>query len=344
MKEKSFPIDFIITWVDGNDPVWQAEKAKYKGVGGDGRANRYREWDTLRYWFRGVEKFAPWVNKVFFVTWGHLPSWLNIEHPKLQIVKHTDYIPPEYLPTFSSRPIDMNFHRIEDLSEHFVYFNDDMFLIRPVDQTDFFVNGLPCDSAVQDVVAPKGKGTNGEKLIGDSQYTAIYYDTAVINRNFDKRAVIKADRSKWFTLKYGKNVVKNYLLGSWNFFTGFKMIHFPYSYLKDTYREVWEKEPEALSQACEHKFRNPTDVNHFVFSYWQLAKGAFAPRNLSVGRLMSLANDDSRNQIIYDTIRNQSKKFVCVNDTFSGANFEQVKRNLVSSFEAILHEKSSFEK
>ena len=138
---EKYPIDFIITWVDGNDPLWQAEKAKYQAVKGDASVNRYREWDTLRYWFRGVEKFAPWVNKVFFVTWGHLPSWLNTEHPKLRIVKHTDYIPSEYLPTFSSRPIDMNFHRIEDLSEHFVYFNDDMFLLRPVQQADFFVNG-----------------------------------------------------------------------------------------------------------------------------------------------------------------------------------------------------------
>ena len=225
-----------------------------------------------------------------------------------------------------------------------MYFNDDMFLIRPVKQTDFFVNGLPCDSAVQDVIAPRGKGTNGEKLIGDSQYTAIYYDTAVINRNFDKRAVIRVNRNKWFTLKYGKNVAKNCLLESWNYFTGFKMIHFPYSYLKDTYREVWEKEPEVLAQACEHKFRNPTDVNHFVFSYWQLAKGTFAPRELSVGSLISLANDDCRNQKIYDTIRKQSKKFVCVNDTFTGADYEQVKKNLISSFETILQEKSSFEK
>ena len=64
------------------------------------------------------------------------------------IVKHEDYIPEEFLPTFQSRTIDMNFHRIKDLSEHFVYFNDDMFLINPTTKEDFFVNGLPCDSAV----------------------------------------------------------------------------------------------------------------------------------------------------------------------------------------------------
>lgn len=131
-------VDFVILWVDGNDPEWQASKAKYTAdKGQDASANRYREWENLKYWFRGVEKFAPWVNNVYFVTCGHYPEWLNLEHPKLRFVRHEDFIPKECLPTFSSRPIDMNLHRIEELSEHFVYFNDDMFLIDKVEKTDF---------------------------------------------------------------------------------------------------------------------------------------------------------------------------------------------------------------
>ena len=102
-------VDFVILWVDGNDPEWQASKAKYTAdKGQDASANRYREWENLKYWFRGVEKFAPWVNNVYFVTCGHYPEWLNLEHPKLRFVRHEDFIPKECLPTFSSRPIDMN--------------------------------------------------------------------------------------------------------------------------------------------------------------------------------------------------------------------------------------------
>ena len=338
-----YPIDFIITWVDGSDPAWQEEKAKYKNSG-DARANRYRDWDTLRYWFRGVERFAPWVNSIFFVTWGHLPDWLNTEHPKLRIVNHKDYIPEEYLPTFSSRPIDMNFHRIEELADHFVYFNDDMFLLRPVKREDFFVNGLPCDAAIQDVVVPKGKDDNGDKLVADALYTAVFYDTAVLNRNFDKKAVIHGTRAKWYSLKYKRQLIKNILLNEWHFFTGFKMVHLPYSYLKETYREVWEKEQEVLSTACKHKFRTATDVNHYIFSYWQFAKGTFVPRDLSVGSLMALCNDEGRNQRIYNTIQNQNKKILCINDQFSGDNFEEVNRKLIKSFESVFPEKSSFEK
>ena len=78
------PIDFVMIWVDGNDPEWRKEKSKYDGkvVTASNSEVRYRDWDNLQYWFRGVEKFAPWVNKIHFVTWGHLPEWLDTTNPK----------------------------------------------------------------------------------------------------------------------------------------------------------------------------------------------------------------------------------------------------------------------
>ena len=83
------PIDFVITWVDGTDPAWRAEKQHYSpDAVSDDQEVRYRDWELLRYWFRGVEKFAPWVRTIHFVTWGHLPDLLNVENPKLHIVNH----------------------------------------------------------------------------------------------------------------------------------------------------------------------------------------------------------------------------------------------------------------
>jgi len=117
------PIDFVMIWVDGNDPEWQKEKAKYDGsvVTTANSEVRYRDWDNLQYWFRAVEKYAPWVNKIHFVTWGHIPKWLDTTNPKLNIVKHSDFIPEEYLPTFSSHTIELNLHRIEGLAEIFQF-------------------------------------------------------------------------------------------------------------------------------------------------------------------------------------------------------------------------------
>ena len=103
-RQLTVDIDFVVLWVDGSDPAWLAEKEKYEpeSVLPDGGKNRWRDWGLMPYWFRSVEQYAPWVNKVYFVTWGHLPAFLNPEAPKLKIVKHADFMPEEYLPSFNS--------------------------------------------------------------------------------------------------------------------------------------------------------------------------------------------------------------------------------------------------
>ena len=112
-------IDFVLAWVDGADKEWLAERRKYNPAkGADNSAARYRDWENLQYWFRGVEKFAPWVNRIYFVTCGHIPPWLNTSHPKLKLIRHSDYMKPEYLPTFNINSIELNFHRIPELFLH----------------------------------------------------------------------------------------------------------------------------------------------------------------------------------------------------------------------------------
>lgn len=189
-------IDFVIIWVDGNDPEWRKEKAKYDGSNykGDGSDIRFRDWDNLQYWFRGIEKYTPWVNKVHFVTWGHLPSWLNTEHPKLNIVNHKDYIPEQYLPTFNSHTIELNLHRIEGLAEQFVYFNDDMFITQPMKPEDFFNKGLPCDTFAMNAIY-FGKDSAGFFNGADME---------VINEHFNKKEALKENFFKWYNVKNGK--------------------------------------------------------------------------------------------------------------------------------------------
>ncbi len=339
-------IDFVVTWVDGNDINWQREKAKYSGTTlSDSGVSRYRDWDNLQYWFRGVEKFAPWVHKIYFVTCGHYPSWLNLDNPKLVLVKHSDYIPEEWLPTFSSRTIDMNFHRIKELSEHFVYFNDDMFLTAPTKKKDFFVKGLPCDTAIENVqYLGKPDPSSGKRRNLNKTYLAPVMDMIAINDHFNKRKAIKKNLLKWFSPKYGISSFRTLLLFPWQCFTGFMSFHLPYSYLKSTYTELWREEEDLLIPASMHKFREVTDLNHWVFSYWQLAKGTFSPRSPKIGQQFGMYSDDSLNQAAYEAIRKQKYKVVCVNDEVNDENFEEVKEKLNKSLEFILPEKSSFEK
>lgn len=333
---KNGKIDFVIAWVDGNDPNWQKEKLKYQNVTGEDTlakwndgAERYRDWDILKYWFRGVEKFAPWVRKIHFVTWGHLPEWLNVENPKLNIVNHKDYIPEEYLPTFNSHCIELNLHRIKGLSERFVYFNDDMFLTAPVKEKDFFKNGLPCDTAI---VNPVQMIQNGIRAEINNLY--------VINDKFSKHAVIKQAPANWFSPKYGKELIRTVLMMPFNTFPGFLISHLPGSYTKQTFQEVWEANENILKESCRSKIRKTTDVNQWLMQYWQFATNRFYPRSPRFGVMYE---GEEHIDDMCEAIRNEKIKIVCCNDSVDIENFEKAKKKLQHAFMEILPKKSTFE-
>ncbi len=327
-------IDFVVIWVDGNDPAWQKERAQYDrnlSVNEDNQALRYRDWDNMRYWFRGVEKYCPWVNRVHFVTWGHYPKWLNIRNPKLNVVNHKDYIPKQYLPTFSSHTIELNLHRIEGLTEQFVYFNDDMFITNHMMEKDFFVDGKPCDSAILTIHCYDMK---------DMFIMAPFRDIGIINHAFSMRSVIKENVGGWFNVRYGIQNLRNLFLLACPKFPGMLQQHLPASYLKGTFLQVWERYGETLNETCLHKFREISDVNQWVFKEWQLASGSFYPRKPKIGKLLSVNNPES----VCAYIRKQNMQMLCLNDAELGeAEFEEAKMKIIQSFESILPEKSSFE-
>ena len=332
-------IDFIITWVDDNDSEWQKEKEKYLVKDNtDNRDRRYRDWDNLKYWFRGVEKFAPWVKKVHFVTWGHFPEWLNLEHPKLNIVKHEEYIPKEFLPTFSNRPIELNLHRIPGLADKFVYFNDDMFILKPIKESDFFRNNFPCDTAVLNALYfSRQQKTN-------ICFAAAVFNMCIINDHFNKNESLIKNIHKWINPRYGLQWIRTILLLPWDKFTGFMNYHLPYSYMKETFNKLWELEHSALSKTCSNKFRQNDDINSWIFSYWQLASGKFYPRNPNIGKAYNLVSNHEQNKKIYSVISKQKYKLICLNDSVDDDSYVIIKEIINNSFQEILPEKSSFEK
>ncbi len=334
-NNKNKPIDFVIIWVDGNDPEWRKEKSEYDGtvVTTANSEVRFRDWDNLQYWFRAVEKYAPWVNKIHFVTWGHLPSWLDTTNPKLNIVNHKDYIPKEYLPTFSSHTIELNLHRIEGLTEQFVYFNDDMFLNKPVSPEDFFKDGMPCDTAAVHCIY----------FADDSAGFFHGADIEVINDNFNKQQCMKRDWKKWFNLKNGvKNVMRTALLMPWPWFPGMYCHHTPSCFLKSTFNKVWDKAYDTLDETCRNRFRKKGDVNQWVMKYWQLAEGNFSVRDASFAQCYHI--DDEMFKELCKEIDNKSHSMICINDTSNTENFEDKKKTVISVFDRNLPEKSAFEK
>ena len=331
-------IDFVILWVDGSDPEWLAEKRKYlpPAEADNDSANRYRDWGLLPYWFRAVEKFAPWVRKIHFVTWGHVPAFLNLDAPKLHVVRHEEFIPKEYLPTFSSHTIEMNIHRIPDLAEHFVYFNDDMFLLRPMEPGDFFQDGLPCTYGRE--VPWTFNGT-----VGIWEH-AVTNDLGVINKHFSKKAAILHHREKFYSKHYRwKDNLRTLMLNKLfpDYFTGFKNLHAPASYLKKTFQQVWEAEPELLDSTCRDRFRTASNVNQWVCLWWQVASGNFSP--YVVDNLVDSVRDSTIN-VLCDCIAHQNHAMICVNDPEENVDFETLAIKLRQAFDTLLPEKSSFEK
>lgn len=136
-------IDLVYLWVAGSDPVWQAKKAAYEqddllklpettGV------CRFNDNGELRYSLRSVERFVPWIRRIFIVTDNQIPAWLDTSNPRVRIVDHREIMPEEVLPVFNSNALELYLCRIPGLSEHFLYANDDMFFGAPLTPGFFF--------------------------------------------------------------------------------------------------------------------------------------------------------------------------------------------------------------
>lgn len=140
-REDIGPIDVVYTWVDSDDPAWQARFAKHVGrptKSTHASELRYLSRDELRYSLRSVLKYAPWVRNIYVVTDNQRPEWL-VETDRVKLVDHREIFPdPSVLPVFNSHAIESCLHRIPGLAERFIYFNDDVFLGRPVTPADFF--------------------------------------------------------------------------------------------------------------------------------------------------------------------------------------------------------------
>ena len=328
-------IDIVLTWVDGNDPEWRKQKSEYelkiKGINKSSNNNvRFRDWDNLQYIFRGIEKYMPWVNKIHFVTWGHLPKWLNVECEKLNIVNHNDFIPKEYLPTFNSNTIELNLHRIPGLADRFINFNDDMFVIGETRKEDFFLHGLPMDMAV---LSPA-------PCFRDVMCCIETNNLGIINDHF-KITDIKRNKDKWYTPKYGKFLIRTILFSKFKTILGLFEPHIPFSYLKSVAIDLWNKEYEVLDNTSKNKFRTRDDVNEWLFRHWQLMSVQFEPRRWNFGILMSAENT----QDVVTLLKNPKKfKMICINDSAAVDNFDECKATINQALQEIFPKKSIFEK
>lgn len=334
-------IDFVLTWVDGADADWLKKKASYL-PGAVKNDARFRDWGILKYWFRAVEAYAPWVRKIFLITDNQCPDWLNLNYAKLVLVDHKDYIPKKYLPTFNSNCIEVNMHRIKGLSECFVSFNDDMFINQPVTPEYYFQKETPCDAPYEHVF--DGKGYHPSEGWGIS--VTDYMNVQVLNAHFDRKCAAKSNKRGWYGAYLGyKYRLQSYII-KWFRRREFQHLYTPHNekaFLKSTYYDVWDKEPSLMDKTCS-RFRELTNLNIYLMRFWQLASNKFYPVNqLRAKQVVQLGADnlDQVERLMFD---NQVKS-LCLNDSsdLSYEDYESLKPRLSALFERKLPTKSQFE-
>lgn len=326
----------MLTWVNMDDPEWREDFARYsgkKGIESNGVSDaRFRDNGFLRFWFRGISAFAPWVRRIHIIVADtcKLPEWLDTANPKLNIVRHSQIIPSQYLPTFNSVVIERYMHLIPGLSDHFVYFNDDFYIIRPVTQERFFRDGLPCDIAAFKY-----------HLSLSQWYKTIKNNVRLINRHFDKREVMRRDHDKWFDPSYGSRARWNYLLKPYGRFITLRIPHNAQPYLKQTFTQVWESVGKELAETSVNRFRDKSDYTPELFRMWQICLGNFAPYNTySDTKMFPLV---VRPKQAIRAIYEQKYSLICLNDNVHIRNYAQVMENLRNAFLHILPEKCEFE-
>lgn len=332
----NFKIDIVVSWVNSNDQKWQAKMNHQLQLMGKEQLmideERYYEFGFFKYWFRSIEKFASWINHVYVLTDDQRPDFFQ-ETNKVTVVDHTEIIPKKYLPTFSSSVIELFLDKIPGISEHFIYFNDDMFLNAPVLPDDFFdKNGVPKDCAISSVLQPV---SNFEHLP--------FNDIQIINRNFPKKIVIKKYWKKFFSLKYGgANIFKSILTLPFSNWSAFKIQHVAYSLRKADYQMLRKYAKSEIETTAKMHFRSNNDINIWLLLELRYVTGEFSPKSVKDG---AYYNFDGTNSLLA-CLRKGKTKQVCINDVSKSKTLaekiieaNQIKKVLESKFP----EKSSVE-
>ncbi|MDR1737274.1 MAG: Stealth CR1 domain-containing protein [Candidatus Symbiothrix sp.] len=245
----NFPVDIVYLWVNGSDPEWLAKKNAFLGKTAFRKdvncKGRFADNDELKFSLRSLEKYAPWIRKIFIVTDNQVPDWLDITNQKIQMVDHTEILPKEAQPCYNSVIIEHFLYKIPDLSEHFLYANDDMFFNAAVAPEDFFAaDGYPI---VRLRPYPFARLRYfAKKIVGKKLST--YRKTILISGDLVKK-------------KFGKRY--------WG------MPHHNIdAYCKNDYRDVVETVfADEIGATITHHTRSRNDIMRVIFLYYALAVG-----------------------------------------------------------------------
>lgn len=262
LRDPPFPIDIVYTWVDAGDPEWKASFARYltpsSGEDGSG-AHRFRSLDELRYSLRSVAQHVPWVRHIYIVTDRQRPRWL-LDDPRVSVVDHRDiFSRTDRLPVFNSHAIESQLHRIDGLSEHYVYLNDDVFFGRLSRWSDLF--------------DPDGTTLFGESAAVVSK--VVRPDDVMVDHSGRNALAVLEER-------FGGTIRPN------------KIRHTPHAQRISTHRRLDVEFPGLRDRVAASRFRATTDVSVAAFLHHRFGEAIGAARpsqDISYGYVDTGRND-----------------------------------------------------
>jgi hypothetical protein len=312
VDDVTFPIDVVYTWVDGSDPRWLEKRARAEAEEGafhpDATATaRFADHEELRYSLRSIESYAPWVRRIFLVTDDLVPAGLDTDQPKFTVVDHRHiFADPANLPTFNSNAIISSLHRIEGLSEHYIFMNDDVFLGRWITPSDFFTpSGLA-----------KVSPANNRRPFADARPE----DEPHLNLTHNIREILRE--------RFGITVSR-------------AVKHTPHPQLRSVHRQIESEFPERYAATLSHRFRHHDDiVADQLFHYYAQITGKAVVASLRYEYVDLQVGERAQLEAL---LKRRDRDVFCLNDTpFVGTN-PITGREVAEFLEAYYPLRSSFE-
>lgn len=313
--------DLVVTYLDSTKKDWQKEYIKYKKQeindkvqSEDNRQafgmERYRDWETLKYFLRGVETNCKWVRNVIIVMQNknQIPNWLNVNNNKLKIVFHEDYMPKEILPTFGAMPIGLYVSNIKDLSDFYVMSDDDFYFLNEIPVEMFFRDGKTVQMNNEVKYEPFG-----ERFTKASD--GVFYE--ILNNNLK------------IETKYMGEEKRKYL-----------MSHLPEARDKKLEQQIIkDNEKIFLESFIQSRFRSKNQYCAQIFpNVLKIQKKCIFDNTMATqcayATLTSTLNFGDY----------KDYKIVCFNDTEQLDDFKLTKERLITFLESKLPNKSSYEK
>ncbi|WP_430868444.1 stealth conserved region 3 domain-containing protein [Demequina aurantiaca] len=317
-NQADFPVDAVFTWVDGADPEWDARRRARLASDSVAAAldedhdavssARFVSRDEIYYSVSGVRAFLPWVRDIYIVTDGQVHARVAKDFPDVKFVSHREIFPdPKVLPVFNSRAIESCIHRIPGLAEHFIYFNDDVMVAKPLAVDSFFQ-------------------ANGVARFFPSRLNVNH------GANSDAPHLQAAGNNRELILK------------EFGFENTNTMLHTPHPHVKSVLAELEERYPEEFAVTRGSGFRSPRDLSTLssLAQYYGWATGRYSTGSLSY-RFLRLNGTLLRYRMT-SILEDQDVEIVALGEARPEDPLHQDERGIVEEFlEALIGSRTAAE-